>query len=67
MILHSPMNMMIMLENYSYHSEELRSPISTDDEKAGNSNDAFPQFNPNVVEISSTVKQIHVVEDHTGW
>jgi len=33
--------------NDSYHSEELRSPISTDDEGDGNGREVFPQFNSN--------------------
>jgi len=34
-------------DNYSYHYEELRSPISTDDEDDGNRRQVFPQFNSN--------------------
>jgi hypothetical protein len=34
-------------DNDSYHSEELRSPISTDDEGDGNGREVFPQFNSN--------------------
>jgi hypothetical protein len=34
-------------DNDSYHSEELRSPISTDDEGDGNGREVFPQFNLN--------------------
>jgi hypothetical protein len=34
-------------DNDNYHSEKLRSPISTDDEGDGNGRQVFPQFNSN--------------------